>query len=102
MKKSCLLFLVLAVFILGFPHQGFSQQSTTTKTYTMPPQLQQAVNKGLVSPQQAQAWMEALEKGQITVETINEALKPFEAKGGLGTLTREEIEMGKKLLDEKI
>jgi protein involved in polysaccharide export with SLBB domain len=46
--------------------------------------------------------MEALEKGQITVETINEALKPLEAKVGLGTLTREEIEMGKKLLDEKI
>jgi protein involved in polysaccharide export with SLBB domain len=102
MKKSCLLFIVLAVFILSFPHQGLSQQSTNTKTYTMPPQLQQAVNKGLVSPQQAQAWMEALEKGQITVETINEALKPLEAKGGLGTLTREEIEMGKKLLDEKI
>ena len=93
--------MIIVVFILSFPHQGFSQQGTAAKTNSMPPQLQQAVDKGLVSPQQAQAWMEAIEKGQITVETINEAIRQLEVKGGLGSLTREEIEMGKKLLDEK-
>jgi polysaccharide export outer membrane protein len=102
MIKRCLLFIMVPVFILGFAALSFAQQGEGAKTYPMAPQLQQAVDKGLVSLQQAQAWMEALEKGQITVETINEAIKPLEAKGGLGTLTPEEIETGRKLLEEKM
>jgi polysaccharide biosynthesis/export protein len=96
------LFIIVPVFILCFAHQAFSQQGSGAKKYSMPPQLQQAVDKGVVSPQQAQAWMEALERGQITTETINDAIKQIETKGALGGLSQEEIEAGRKLLEEKM
>jgi len=113
MKKSCLHLIIAAVFTLIFSHQGFSQQGTGAQTNAMPSQLQQAVNKGLVSPQQAQAWMEAVAKGQITTQQVEELLKAYESgqispemirqyqqKGALGTLTPQEVESGMKLLEQ--
>ena len=101
MIKRGLLLGAAILFVFCFPPQCFAQQGTGSKGVTMPSQLRQAVDRGLVSPQQAQAWMQALEKGEMTAETINESLRQLEAKGGLGSLTREEIETGKKLLDQK-
>ncbi len=113
MKRTFLLFIIASVFIIGFPNQGLSQQGSGAKTNSMPPQLQQAVDKGLVSPQQAQAWMEAIEKGQITSQQVEELLKAYgsgqispdlirqyQQKGALGTLTPQEIDAGMKLLDQ--
>ncbi len=101
MIKRGLLLGMAILFVFCFPPQCFPQQGTGSRGVAMPPQLRQAVDRGLVSPLQAQAWMQALENGQIKVETINESIRQLEEKGGFGSLTREEIEMGKKLLDEK-
>jgi polysaccharide biosynthesis/export protein len=63
----------------------------------VPSQPSQTVGQGSVSSQQVQEALRAVEKGQISPETI----KQFEQKFGLGTLTTQEIEAGKKLLEQK-
>jgi polysaccharide export outer membrane protein len=113
MKRSSLLSTLVVAFVLSFAHQGFSQQVTGAKTNSMPPQLQQAVDTGLVTPQQAQAWMEAIAKGQITSQQVEDLVKAYQSgqispdmikqyqqKGALGTLTPQEIDAGVKLLDQ--
>jgi polysaccharide biosynthesis/export protein len=113
MKKSSLVLTVVLAFVLSFAQQGFSQQGTGANTISMPPQLQQAVDKGLVTPQQAQAWMAAIAKGQITSQQVEDLVKAYQSgqispdimkqyqqKLAFGTLTPQDIDAGMKLLDQ--
>lgn len=59
-------------------------------------QVQQLVESGKITSQQAQQATEALEKGQINPE----AVKQLQNEGKLGALTPAEIEAGKKILEQ--
>jgi protein involved in polysaccharide export with SLBB domain len=59
--------------------------------------VQQAVSEGKITPQEAQEGLKAIEKGKVSPEMI----KQLQERGGLGSLTREEIESGKKLLEQQ-
>jgi polysaccharide biosynthesis/export protein len=71
--------------------------AVTPVTPAVPAQPSQTVGQSSVSSQQIQEAIKAVEKGQISPE----AIKQFEQKFGLGTLTPQEIEAGKMLLDQK-
>lgn len=97
MIKRTLFLTISAFLILCSPFQALAQQNASPGgAPAIPPTAQQAVNQGLITPQQVQEGMKAVERGQISPE----AVKQLQEKGGLGTLTPQEIEAGKKMLDQ--
>ncbi|MCU0594149.1 MAG: SLBB domain-containing protein, partial [Desulfobacterota bacterium] len=94
MIKQILFLTIAAVFL--FPLHAFSQQNASPASPSIPPAAQQAVNQGVVTPQQVQEGMKAVERGQISPE----AVKQLQEKAGMGTLTPQEIEAGKRMLEQ--
>lgn len=85
--------------LLLFPAVAFPQQpSAPGAAAQMPPIVQQMMNQGRVTPQQVQEGMGAVEKGQVSPEIMRQ----LQERESLGTLTPEEIEAGKKLLDRQM
>jgi len=64
----------------------------------MPPIVQQMMREGQVTPRQVQEGMRAVERGQVTPEMMQQ----LQERESLGTLTAEEIEAGKRLLDQQM
>ena len=81
--------LTLCISLSWFSFSALAQQGET--------QVQQLVESGTITPQQAQEAIEAVEKGQISPE----ALDQLQREGRLGNLTPAEIEAGKKLLEQQ-
>jgi len=62
----------------------------------VPGGVQQLIESGKITPQQAQEANKAYEKGEATPE----ALRRFQQEGKLGTLSPEEIRAGKRIMEE--
>jgi hypothetical protein len=121
MRRYCLISLLLGLLIALGSSPSFSQQPQSGNAAQMPPILQQMMNQGQVSPEtmkEIQDCTRLLQKPQLTPDEMKqrgvcidllqkagvtpEEISQLQEKGGLGTLTPEEIEAGKKLLEQKL
>jgi len=88
-------FLVLLVFSFLFPAVIHGQAIPGGGSLT-PQSLVQAILKGQITPEEAERALKAYGVDQISPE----AIKQYQQKGALGTLTPQEVESGMKLLDQ--
>mgnify|MGYP005851292861 CR=1 FL=1 len=71
MIKRTLFLTISAFLILCSPFQALAQQNASPGgAPAIPPTAQQAVNQGLITPQQVQEGMKAVERGQISPEAV--------------------------------
>jgi polysaccharide export outer membrane protein len=86
MKKYIIPIVLLCLSFSG-PAATWSEQA----------QIQQLVEPGTITAQEAQQAVEALDKGQVSPE----ALEQLQEQGSLGTLTPADIAAGKRLLEQQ-
>jgi len=92
-----LVFSMLVLLSSVFIHSTATGQQKGLSSSAASALVQELVQSGKLTPQQAEEVKKALEEGRISPE----ALREMQEKGQLGTLTPAEIEEGKKLLEQK-
>jgi len=82
---------------MSFPRIIPAQEGFPSSEIPVPPQFQELIKSGELTPRQVWEWIKAMEEGQVSPGMIDQ----LREEGKLGTLTPDEIKAGKRLLEQK-